>query len=100
MWGEKMKDAWVLRLKEESKDSDMVGDYYFYDNDESDWVTDDLQKATIYDDKDAAIESMKVHEKVMLDKFGKDAIMNFGYTNMMENFEWAEVEITYPFMDE
>lgn len=93
---EMVKDAWVLRLKEESKDSDMQGDYYFRDNDESDWITEDLQEATIYDDKDAAIEIMKLHEKIMLEKYGEDAIMNFGHTNMMEHFEWVEVELTYP----
>ena len=71
----------------------MVGDYYFLDNDESDWVTNDLQEATIYDDKNSTIESMKMHEKVMLEKFGGNAVMNFGYTNMMKHFEWLEVEV-------
>lgn len=90
----KMKDAWVLRLKEESKESDMVGDYYFLDDDESDWITNDLNKATIYYDKDYTMEGLKKYESIMIGMYGEDAIVNFGYTNMMKNFDFVEVEVS------
>lgn len=91
-----VKDAWVLRLKEESKDSDMVGDYYFNDNgdDDSDWVTNELSEATIYYDKNYTIEGLKRYERILIDHYGQEAIVNFGYTNMMKNFEFVEVEVT------
>ncbi|MEK4713448.1 hypothetical protein [Sporosarcina sp. FSL K6-5500] len=88
-----VKDAWVLRLKEESKEIEMIGDHYFRDDDECDFVTDDLQEATIYYDKDYTIEGLKKYESIMIRNYGKDAIVNFGYTNMMENFEFVEVTV-------
>lgn len=89
-----VKDAWVLRLKEDSKAFDMVGDYYFNDNgDDEDWVTKDLNEATIYYDKNYTIEGLKKYESIMKREHGKDAIVNFGYTNMMKNFEFVEVEV-------
>lgn len=87
-----MKNAWVLRLKDESKESDMVGDHYFV-ADGDDWTTDDLQKATIYQDKNQEIEAMKEHEKIIIDRYGKNSVINFGYTNMMKHFEFFEVEV-------
>ncbi|WP_404407691.1 hypothetical protein [Jeotgalibacillus malaysiensis] len=87
-----MKDAWVLRLKEESKEEDMKGDYYLSD-DEVDFLTRDLSEATIISNKDKEIESMKVHEEVMNNKFGDSAVVNFGYTNIMKNFDFVEVVI-------
>lgn len=89
-----MKNAWVLRLKEESKTGDMVGDYYFNDNgDNDDWITNDLNEATIYYDKDYTIEGLKKYERIMKREYGNDAVVNFGYTNMMKNFEFVEVEV-------
>ncbi len=89
-----MKEAWVLRLKDESKEADMSGEYYFNaDDDEVGWVTDNLQKATIYPDKEREIDAMKSHERYMVARYGDDAIRNFGYTNMMKQFEFVEVEL-------
>ncbi|GKV55993.1 hypothetical protein NCCP2222_19400 [Sporosarcina sp. NCCP-2222] len=93
----KTKDAWVLRLKEESKELGMTGEYYHDENgEELDWITDDLQKATLYKDKDKEIELMKEHEQTLINMFGKDAVINFGYTNMMKHFEFVEVELVDP----
>lgn len=92
-----MKDAWILRLKDEAKESDMPGEYYFNsDGEELDWLTEDPSDANIYDDKEKAIEMFKAYERGMIEKFGAEAICNFGYSNMMENFEFVEVEVTYP----
>lgn len=87
-----MTGTWVLRLKEESKWDEMSGNYYFNPN-EDDSLTDDLQIATLFQDKDKTIQEMKRHERFMIDRYGKDAIINEGYTNMMKNFEWVEVEV-------
>lgn len=90
-----MKEAWVLRLKSESKEEDMTGDYYFdNDGDEMDWVTRDLNEATVFMDKDAAIENFKTYEKAVFEKFGKDSICNFGWTNISKNFDFVEVEVS------
>ncbi|KMK77612.1 hypothetical protein [Alkalihalobacillus pseudalcaliphilus] len=89
------KDAWVLRLKDESKEEGMLGDYYLdEDGEELDWLTQDLSSATIFDNKKEAIEEFKLYEKLIFDNFGEDAICNFGYTNIMGNFEFVEVEVT------
>lgn len=89
-----MKDAWVLRLREESKEEEMVGDYYFADGEEVDWLTQDLNDALIIKDKESYIENLKVHEQFIYETYGEGAICNFGYTNMMKNFEFVEVEIS------
>jgi len=86
-----MKDAWVLRLKDESKDGE-TGDWYYADDNEfDDFVTQDLNDATIFKDKEQAIKEMKDHEASIKKQFGEDAICNAGYTNMMKHFEWVEV---------
>lgn len=88
-----MRDAWVLRLKDESKDS-ATGEYYFADDDVyDDFVTQNLNEATIFEDKEKAIQEMKGHESFMKTHYGEDAICNGGYTNMMKHFEFVEVEI-------
>ena len=87
----RMKDAWVLRLKDESKDGE-TGDWYYADDNEfDDFVTQDLNDATIFKDKEQAIKEMKDHEASIKKQFGEDAICNAGYTNMMKHFEWVEV---------
>ncbi|GLC88682.1 hypothetical protein [Lysinibacillus piscis] len=83
-----MKDAWVLRLKDEFNDSD-VPQYY---QDEDDELTDDINQANIIYDKAKAESFMKNWEEAIFKKFGEDAICNVGYTNMMKHFEWVEVE--------
>jgi hypothetical protein len=90
----KMKDAWVLRLREESKEEDMTVDYYLAaeDSEELDWMTQDLSKALIITNKESHIENLKIHEQLIHEQFGEDAICNFGYTNIMKHFEFVEVE--------
>ncbi|MBO0962512.1 hypothetical protein J1P26_22720 [Neobacillus sp. MM2021_6] len=89
-----MKDAWVLRLREESKEEDMTGDYYFAaeESEELDWLTQDLSKALIIPNKESYIENLKIHEQLIYERYGEDAICNFGYTNIMKHFEFVEVE--------
>ncbi|WP_144511554.1 hypothetical protein [Bacillus sp. FJAT-22090] len=88
-----ISEAWVLRLKDDSKDG-LTGEWYFADEEESDdFVTQDLNDATIFEDKEKTIQEMKDHESYMKKQFGEDAICNAGYTNMMEHFEWVEVEV-------
>lgn len=88
-----MKDAWVLRLREESKEEDMTGDYYLgEDGEELDWLTQDLQKASIITDKESYVENLKLHEQLIFERYGDDAVCNFGYTNIMKHFEFVEVE--------
>jgi hypothetical protein len=79
-----MKDAWVLRLREESKEEDMTGDYYLEANDGEgiDWLTQDLNKALIIADKESHIENLKIHEQLIHERYGEDAVCNFGYTNI------------------
>lgn len=90
------KDAWVLRLKDESKEDYMTGDYYLDDEgEEFDFLTQDLNKATVFDDKERAIKNYKIYEKAMIKKFGPSAICNFGYTNIMKHFEFVEVELQF-----
>lgn len=87
-----MIGTWVLRLKEEFKWDEMSGDYYFNPN-EDDSLTDDLQNASLFKNKDETIQEMKRHERFMINRYGEDAIVNEGYTNMMKNFEFVEVEV-------
>lgn len=93
----KMRDAWVLRLKEESKEPEMVGDYYLTDDEdidtEYDFLTNDVNEAQLVYDKEKQITVFKKHEEFMKNKFGEHAICNFGYSNIMKNFEWVEVEV-------
>lgn len=87
------KDAWVLKLKEEQKDADMVGDYYYQDAEYAEFLTQELSEATIIYSKEDMIFGMKAHEEDILKRYGSDAVCNGGYTNMMNNFEWVEVEV-------
>lgn len=91
-----MTDAWVLRLKDDAKEEGMVGDYYYQDEEYAEFLTQDLTESTIFYDKEAAVASMKFHEDYMFKKFGDQAFINAGYTNMMKNFEWVEVEVESP----
>lgn len=89
-----MKEAWVLRLKDEVKFEGVQGDYFLCNEEYSDsLLTNDLQQAIVYYDKEKTIEEMKAHEAYMKERYGENAICNFGYTNMMKNLEFVEVEI-------
>lgn len=90
---EKLKDAWVLKLKEEMKDETMIGDYYYQDQGYAEFLTQDLSESTIIDSKEEAIAEMKAHESIIVKQFGEGAICNGGYTSMMQKFEWVEVEV-------
>lgn len=85
-----MKDAWVLRLKDEFNDRGEP--QYYADNDDIELVS-DLNEANIIYDKEVAEEWMKKWEEAIFKKFGEDAICNSGYTHMMKYFEWLEVEV-------
>lgn len=91
MWGDEVKRTWALRLKDESKEEGQLGEFYFQDDAEG--VTDDLQEATLYNDKEQEIEYMKKHEEFIIRRYGEDAVINYGYTNMMKHFEFVEVEV-------
>lgn len=88
-----VNDAWVLRLREESKDGEPGDFYYADDNEIDDFVTPDLNRASIIRDKEKAIKEMKNHESYMKKRFGDNAVCNAGYTNMMKHFEFVEVEL-------
>lgn len=92
-----MESAWVLRLKDESKEEGMTGEFYFVDEEVEtsnyDSLTDDLQEADVFSDKNTTIRYMKEHERYMKERYGENAICNFGYTNMMKHFEFVEVEL-------
>ncbi|RST57642.1 hypothetical protein D5F11_021520 [Siminovitchia terrae] len=88
------KDAWVLRLKPEIAEEHHGNEtLYLTDDEELDFLTDDIQKAQLVFDKEKEIESMKTHERIILEKFGPGAICDFGYTNITKNFDWVEVEV-------
>lgn len=91
-----VRDAWILQLKDEAKDENhLLGEWYFNkENEDNDFLTMDTNEATLYFDKEKGIEDFKKHEEAMIDRFGKFAICNFGYTNMMKNFEFAEVTVS------
>lgn len=91
-----VKDAWILRLKDETKDENhMLGEWFFDNkNEDNDFLTMDTNIATLYFDKEKGIEDFKNYEQAMIDRFGNHAICNFGYTNMMKNFEFVEVTVS------
>ncbi|KOY81305.1 hypothetical protein I6G82_02555 [Lysinibacillus macroides] len=84
-----MKDAWVLRLKDEFNDLDVP--QYYTGNDDDEGLTDDLSQANIVYNKENAENWMRNWEKAIFEKFGEDAICNAGYTHMMNHFDWVEV---------
>lgn len=89
-----MELGWVLKLKDEFKESEMHSEsYYLNDSEEDDFITDDLQQATIIKDKQAQIEYMTAYEKDMKERFGEGCICNFGITHITEHFDFVEVEL-------
>ena len=89
-----MRDAWALRLKQEIADEEYEGRIMYLSHREpEDNLTDDLQRATIYKNKQVQIEWFKKHEKFMEDKYGENPICNFGWTNISKNFDFVEVEV-------
>ena len=93
------KDMWVMRLKEESKEEGMVGDFYHDSSERGEeaewmWLTQNLSEATLHSSKEVAIAEMKEYEKIMTDLYGPDAMCSYGYTHMMRHFEFVEVEVT------
>ncbi|OEC01287.1 hypothetical protein EYB33_12090 [Lysinibacillus sphaericus] len=87
---EELKTGWILRLKKEYQEN-QDKEFYFCDETD-DYLTDDFKQAELFVDKELIITAMKKHEQFIKSKFGKNAICNFGYTNMMERFEFVEVE--------
>ena len=89
-----IRESWVLRLKDKSKEAYMVGEYYLDEKAEgTGFLTQDLNSATIFGDRDREIQELKQHEKIIHEKFGPYAVCNFGYTNIMKNFEFVRVEV-------
>lgn len=88
------KEAWVLQLKPEVAEEDYEGKTLFLTDDEGfDFLTEDLQKADLFYDKEEAIKDLKFYEESIFDLFGPDAICNFGYTNISKNFDWVPVDV-------
>lgn len=89
-----IKDAWVLRVKSEVAEEHHGNEVlYLTDDEASDFVTDNIQEAQLIFDKEKEIESMKAHDKYMFERFGPNAICNFGYTNIMKNFDRVPVDV-------
>lgn len=90
------KEAWVLQLKSEVAKEDYDGEVLFLTDSEEtyyDFLTENLQEATLIFDKEKEIEYLKAYEKHMFEKFGPNAICNFGYTNISKNFDWVPVDV-------
>ena len=89
-----MELAWVLRLKDEFKESWMDSEnYYLNESEDNDFITDDLQEAMIIEDKEAQIEMMIIHEDHMKALYGENCICNFGITHITKHFDFVEVEL-------
>ena len=88
------KEAWVLQLKPEAAEEDYEGKTLFLTDDEDfDFLTEDLQKAQLIFDKEKQIKWFKAHEKHIFEEFGPGGVCNFGYTNISKNFDWVPVEV-------
>ncbi|HLR58888.1 MAG TPA: hypothetical protein VK094_00220 [Pseudogracilibacillus sp.] len=88
------RDAWVLRLKEEVSSEDLDGrPYYLCDNEATDFLTANVNRAEIIWDKEEQIQDMKNYDKHMIKKFGLDSIRNFGWQNISKNFDFLKVEV-------
>jgi len=88
------KEAWVLQLKPVIAEEYYQGMTLFLTDDEDfDFLTEDLQKAQLILDKEKEIEFLKYHEKSIFDMFGPNAVCNFGYTNITKNFDWVPVDV-------
>lgn len=88
-----MKDAWVLRLKPEIAKEHHEGKTLYLTDETFDFLTENLQEAEVFFDKEGAEKLFKDHEKFMFERFGSDAICNFGYSNISKNFDWVPVEV-------
>ena len=89
-----IREAWVLQLKPEVAKEQYEGKTLFLtDDDEKDFLTKNLQEAQLIYDKEKEIECRKAHETLMFDRFGPNAVCNFGYTNISKNFDWVQVDV-------
>lgn len=82
-----IEEAWVLRAKDYTENGESV--YYGEEG-----PTTDLQEALIVVDKEEFLEDAKQHEVRTIERFGKNAICNGGYTNITNNYEFVEVEVS------
>lgn len=88
------KQAWVLRLKEEISSAELDGrPYYLCDDEATEFLTANIKKSEIIWDKEKQIQEMKHYDKYMIDKYGKDAIRNFGWEHISKWFDFVEVEV-------
>lgn len=91
------KQAWVLRLKEEISNKEYDGvSLYLCDNEPIDFLTENLQQATIIYNKEQFIQETKDYDKYMIDEFGKDSIRNGGWEHISEHFDFVKVMLIYP----
>lgn len=91
------KKAWVLQLKPEIAKEHYDGKVLYlaafeYTTD-NDYLTENIQEADVYLDREKAIQNMKNLEEFIYKKFGPNAICTFGYTDISENFDWVEIEL-------
>lgn len=80
-----MKEAWVLRALYYKEEGQPV---YYGEED----LTTDLQEALIISDKEKFLKEAYEHERATKERFGENAVCNAGYTNIITNFEFVEVE--------
>lgn len=87
-------EAWVLQLKPEIAKEEYEGKVLFLTDDEDvDFLTENLQRAELIFNKEKEIEWRKAYEKSIFDRFGPNAVCNFGYTNISKNFDWVQVDV-------
>lgn len=86
------KTAWVLRLKKDIAKVEFDGQDMFLCDDESiEFLTDDLQQATLIYDKEQYIKETKAYDKFMIERFGKECIRNGGWEHISKHFDFVEV---------
>ncbi len=87
------QDAWVLQLKEEISNEHFDGEILYLAEDFDEELTDDLNRAEIYYDKEEIIEFMKEHDAILIREYGENSIRNFGWENISKNFNFVEVTV-------
>lgn len=89
-----IKNAWVLLLKEEVSSAELDGrPYYLCDDDSTEFLTENINKAEIIWNKEKQIQDMKNYDKYMIEKYGEDSIRNFGWQHISKLFDFVEVEV-------
>lgn len=88
------KKAWILRMKEEVSISEYDGSpYYLCDDEATEFLTANINKAEIVYDKDAEIQYRKKYDVFMIKKYGVDSVRNYGWEYISKNFDFVEVGV-------